>query len=186
MTPPRDAAAVSCQIASSGGRTRQRLLWAGRLDKQKRFDLLLKIAEAMPDIDFDCWGKAVLDAPPDVRNLPKNVTLHPPFGSFDELPLADSDGWLYTSAWDGLPTILIECAALGVPITASAVGGVPELIDEDTGWPVRSPGDVAAYVLAVREMLGDAQARTRKVQALQARVRERHSQGTYMAAIAAA
>jgi glycosyltransferase involved in cell wall biosynthesis len=186
MTSPPEAAPVSHQIASSGGRTRQRLLWAGRLDKQKRFDLVLRIAEAMPDIDFDCWGKAVLDAPPDVRNLPKNVTLHPPFASYDELPLADSDGWLYTSAWDGLPTILIECAALGVPITASAVGGVPELIDEDTGWPVRSPGEVAAYVLAVREMLGDAQARARKVQALQARVRERHSQGAYMAAIAAA
>lgn len=184
MTSQPEAAVVDRQIANSSTRARHRLLWAGRLDRQKRFDLVLKIAEAMPDVDFDCWGKAVLDAPPDVKNLPRNVRLHPPFASYEELPLAQSDGWLYTSAWDGLPTVLIECAALGVPITASAVGGVPELIDEDTGWPVRAPGEVQAYVHALREMLGDAQARTRKVKALQARVRERHSRGAYMAAIA--
>jgi glycosyltransferase involved in cell wall biosynthesis len=186
MTSQPEVAIVDRQIASSGTRKRRRLLWAGRLDKQKRFDLVLKIAEAMPDVDFDCWGKAVLDAPPDVKHLPKNVKLHPPFAAYDELPLAESDGWLYTSAWDGLPTILIECAALGVPITASAVGGVPELIDEGTGWPVRPPGDVQAYVRALREMLGDARGRARKVQALQARVRERHSRVAYLAAITAA
>jgi glycosyltransferase involved in cell wall biosynthesis len=186
MTSQPDEAIVDRQIVSSSMRMRRRLLWAGRLDRQKRFDLVLKIAEAMPDVDFDCWGKAVLDAAPNVKNLPKNVTLHHPFASYDELPLAESDGWLYTSAWDGLPTILIECAALGIPITASAVGGVPELIDESTGWPVRSPNEVQAYVCALRDMLGDSQARVRKVQALQARVRERHSRSAYMAAIAAA
>lgn len=185
MTSQPETAVVVRQVESSSTRQRSRLLWAGRLDKQKRFDLVLRIAEAMPDVDFDCWGKAVLDAPPDVKNLPKNLKLHAPFSDYDELPLADSDGWLYTSAWDGLPTILIECGALGVPITASAVGGVPELIDEQTGWPVRSPSDVDAYVRALRDMLGDAQARIRKVEALQARIRARHSRSAYMDAIAA-
>jgi glycosyltransferase involved in cell wall biosynthesis len=179
LTPLPLEPMVKLQIASRAGRPRPRLIWAGRFDRQKRFDILLQIAEQMPDVDFDCWGKAVLDAPPDFSRLPKNVRLNPPFASYDELPLANSDGWIYTSEWDGLPTILIEIAALGVPVTASAVGGVPELIDEDTGWPVRAPEDPKAYVAALREMLGDADLRASKVEALQARIRSRHVVAAY-------
>lgn len=171
--------AAALQIASKPSRERPRFLWAGRLDKQKRFDLLLEIAKLMPDADFECWGKAVLDAPPNTKNLPRNVTLHPPFTNYEELPLANSDGWIYTAAWDGLPTILIECAALGMPIVASAVGGVPELIDEETGWPVNSPNDPNAYVTALRDMLNDDGRRLRKVAALQNRIRTCHSQQSY-------
>ena len=170
---------VKLQVSGRSLRARARFLWAGRLDKQKRFDLLLQIAAQMPDVDFDCWGKAVLDAPPNLDNLPQNVRLHAPFTSYDELPLTDADGWIYTSAWDGLPTILIECAALGVPIAASAVGGVPELIDETTGWPVREHDDAQAYVSALRDMLRDDGARLAKVEALQQRVRTRHTPVAY-------
>ncbi|WP_296714958.1 glycosyltransferase family 4 protein [Rhodoblastus sp.] len=179
MTPVAEMPAVRPQVQSRPSRPRPLLLWAGRLDRQKRFDLLLTIAQSMPDVDFACWGKAVLDAPPDLTRLPPNVTMHGSFASFGELPLAASDGWIYTSAWDGLPTILIECAALGVPITASAVGGVPELIDEETGWPVREPEDPSAYVAALRDMLSDAGARIAKVHALQARIRSRHTPACY-------
>lgn len=179
ITPLPAQAMVELQESSRAKRQRPRLIWAGRLDRQKRFDLLLRIAEEMPEVDFDCWGKAVLDAPPNLSRLPKNIRLHPPFSSYDDLPLADSDGWIYTAEWDGLPTILIECAALGLPIVASAVGGVPELIDEETGWPVRAAGDPMAYVAALREMLGDSDLRIRKVEALRARVRERHVFAAY-------
>lgn len=171
------------QTASRPQRRRPRILWAGRLDRQKRFDLFVKIVAAMGDVDFDCWGKAVLDAPPDLAALPPNLTLHPPFAGYDDLPLADCDGWLYTSAWDGLPTILIELAALGMPITASAVGGVPELVDDRTGWPVRDVDDPAAYVAALRAMLADPADRRTRVAALVARVAERHSMAAYEATV---
>jgi glycosyltransferase involved in cell wall biosynthesis len=179
LTVVPETPVATLQLERRAARKRPRLLWAGRLDKQKRFDLFLQIAAAMPDVDFDCWGKAVLDPPPDLKSLPPNVTLHPPFSSYDQLPLANSDGWIYTSAWDGLPTILIEIAALGVPITASAVGGVPELIDDDTGWPVRDASDMDAYVTALREMLKDSDLRIGKAKALQARVRARHTKAAY-------
>jgi len=171
------------QLASKADRARPKLLWAGRFDKQKRFDLLIAIAREMPDIDFAAWGKAVLDKPPVMKKLPENLSLNAPFKSYDELPLAASDGWIYTSAWDGLPTILIECAALGVPIAASAVGGVPELIDETTGWPVRDADTVAAYVAAIREMLGDDTDKLARTRALQDRIRTRHAMETYKGSI---
>jgi glycosyltransferase involved in cell wall biosynthesis len=149
--------------------SRPRILWAGRLDRQKRFDLLIDIAAAMPDVDFLCWGKAVLDAPPNLSALPANVRMQGAFASFDDLPLGEAEGFLYTSAWDGLPTILIELGALGVPIVASAVGGVPELIDEACGWPV--PGDAGreAYVAALRDLLALPRRGTRAPRSCSAR-----------------
>lgn len=183
LTPAPDILVAEHQFLLDQHGRRPHVLWAGRLDRQKRFDLVAAIAEAMPDVDFSCWGKAVLDAPPDLSRLPRNVVINPPFASYDDLPLARSDGFLYTSAWDGLPTILIELGALGVPIVASAVGGVPELIDRETGWPVPGDSGPEAYVAALREMIGDPKARIARGKALQSRVRERHVMATYRAKI---
>lgn len=160
---------------------RKHILWAGRLDRQKRFDLVIEVARLMPDVDFSCWGKAVLDAAPDMSKLPANVTVNPPFSSYDDLPLSDCDGWFYTSEWDGLPTILIELGAYGMPIAASAVGGVPELVDETTGW--NFPGDAPASDIAstLHDMLDNPQARIDRATALQARVTERHGMADYTA-----
>ncbi len=41
--------------------SRKLVLWAGRLDRQKRFDLVQEIARRMPDIEFRCWGAALLE-----------------------------------------------------------------------------------------------------------------------------
>ena len=162
------------------------MLWAGRLDRQKRFDLVVSIAGAMPDVDFSCWGKAVLDAPPDLSGLPRNVKINEPFASYEELPFETADGWLYTSAWDGLPTILIELGALGTPIVASAVGGVPELIDAETGWPVAGDAGIQEYVRALRDMIDNPELRIAKARALQARVRKNHTMSAYKARLAQA
>jgi glycosyltransferase involved in cell wall biosynthesis len=169
--------------ASLAGR-RPRILWAGRLDRQKRFDLLIDIAAAMPDVDFLCWGKAVLDAPPNLSALPANVRMQGAFASFDDLPLGEAEGFLYTSAWDGLPTILIELGARGVPIVASAVGGVPELIDEACGWPV--PGDAGreAYVAALRDLLAHPQTRHARAAQLQRKIAAQHGWAGYAEAFA--
>ena len=126
-----------------------------------------------------CWGKAVLDQAPDMTRLPSNMTLMGVYTSLDELPLGDCDGWLYTSGWDGLPTILIEIAARGMPVVASAVGGVPELITPRTGWPVPADASAEDYVRALREMLAAPKARLARGQALLDLARSRHSAAQY-------
>lgn len=175
---------VPRQSASRAGRPRPRILWASRLDRQKRFDLVISIARALPDWDFLCWGAPLLEAPPDLSDMPANLTLNPPFSQLSDLPLADCDGWLYTAAWDGLPTLLIELARLGMPVVASAVGGVPELIDDTTGWPVRDVDDPAAYVAALQTMLALDTDRLSRAAALQARYAARHLPEGYARAVA--
>ncbi|HZN55852.1 MAG TPA: glycosyltransferase [Candidatus Polarisedimenticolaceae bacterium] len=54
---------------------------------------------------------------------------------------------------DGLPVALVEAMALGVPVVATAVSGIPELIAPGTGACV-PPDDPAALAAAIRDTLG--------------------------------
>jgi glycosyltransferase involved in cell wall biosynthesis len=161
------------------------VLWAGRLDRQKRFDLVLEIARLMPDVEFRCWGAALLDAPPDLSALPGNVRMQGSFDSFDELPLVEAGAWLYTALWEGMPTTIIELATRGVTMVASAVGGVPELIREDTGWPVAADATADGYVACLREALDTPAEAARRAEALQARVASIYNEQVYDAALGA-
>lgn len=49
--------------------------------------------------------------------------------------MSDLDGVLLTSSNEGAPVCLLEAAASGLPVVASSVGGVPEVVaHERTGW----------------------------------------------------
>jgi len=159
--------------------SRKLVLWGGRLDLQKRFDLVQDVARKMPDVEFRCWGAALLDAPPDLSASPANLKMQGSFDHFDELPLEDAGAWLFTGLWEGMPTTLIELAARGVPVVASAVGGVPELIRPDTGWPVPPEASTEDYVDALRSALSSPEEALRRAEVLQKRVAGAYSEKVY-------
>jgi glycosyltransferase involved in cell wall biosynthesis len=56
---------------------------------------------------------------------------------------------------EGLPNVLLESMAMGVPVVSSNIGGVPEIVfDGETGYMVK-PGDTLALVEAVRRIWED-------------------------------
>ena len=61
--------------------------------------------------------------------------------------------FLFTSEYEGLPNILLEIGALGLPIVGSAVGGVTEVLRPECGWAIPSSGSVEDYVDALRQAL---------------------------------
>lgn len=62
---------------------------------------------------------------------------------------------------DGLPTVLIEAMALGLPVVSTDVVGIPELVrDGETGLCV-AEGDPLALADAMERLLGDAALRQR-------------------------
>ncbi|MEZ0578842.1 glycosyltransferase family 4 protein [Nocardioides sp. MH1] len=163
-----------------------RVLWAGRFDRQKRFDLVVEVARLLPDVEIHAYGKPVLsdvDLHPD--DLPANIRLMGVYDGFDTLPLDEADLLLYTSAWDGIPNVVLEGAQSGLPIVASAVGGVPEVITPETGYPVTDVDEPAAYVDAIRTLLGDPGGATRRAATLRERVHRDFTVEQYRSAVAA-
>jgi glycosyltransferase involved in cell wall biosynthesis len=131
------------------------VLWAGRLDRQKRPDLLAQIARACLDypIRFHVYGSSVIEG--DRSPIPEgpNVEYHGPYDGFGSLPTERYDVFLYTSQWDGLPNVLLEAMAAHLPVVASAVGGVSELVvPGKTGFLVEPFDDVDGYVQALLEV----------------------------------
>ena len=64
-------------------------------------------------------------------------------GSRDDVPelMAAADALILSSLWEGLPGVVLEAMASELPVIATAVGGVPELVDDEvTGFLVK-PGD---------------------------------------------
>ena len=53
---------------------------------------------------------------------------------------------------EGLPIVLMEALALGRPVVATCVAGIPELVDEQCGWLVPA-GSRPALAAALREVL---------------------------------
>lgn len=163
-----------------------RVLWASRLDRQKRPDILIEIAQRSPDICFDVYGEAVL-GDEDTRTLfgsaPQNVVCRGPFDGLGTIDTSRYDCLLYTSEADGLPNILIEAAATALPVVAPAVGGIAELVTDDTGYLVSRHDDVDGHVAALRACLAHPQEARRRGLAASASVAQRHSWPRFIEAL---
>jgi glycosyltransferase involved in cell wall biosynthesis len=58
-----------------------------------------------------------------------------------------------TSHREGMPVSLMEAASCGVPAVATAVGGIPELIEDGVTGKLVPPSDCKALVIALERML---------------------------------
>lgn len=73
--------------------------------------------------------------------------------------MACGDILLVPSASEGLPRVVLEGSALQLPVIASAVGGIPEAVDEgETGFLIE-PGDAACLAARLAELAVDPRRR---------------------------
>lgn len=162
------------------------VLWAGRLDRQKRPDILFRIAQAIqnPSIHIDMFGSAVLDKF-DLTNqiLPANLTYCGGFNDFRGVARNGYDVYLLTSEWEGLPNTILEAIASGLIVVAPDVGGVREIIsNKRTGFLVKDYDNVAEYVNVLEEIIGlrDPEKIVKSGQRL---ISERHSEESFKKAV---
>ena len=138
------------QIADRG----KPILWSGRLANQKRPELLIAIAESMPDTQFVVYGPPG-DSETSHRisnNEIENIEYRGVYTHITDVDLSEFSLYLNTSAWEGLPTMIIQVMSAGLPVVTSSVGGISELVDETSGWVV-TDDEVGAYVARIRERM---------------------------------
>jgi glycosyltransferase involved in cell wall biosynthesis len=85
---------------------------------------------------------------------------------------------------EGLPVVIMEALALGVPVVTTAIAGIPELVDAECGWVIPA-GAVGALADAMQAVLATDPARLRAMGLVgRARVLERHDATRNAAALA--
>ena len=80
------------------------------------------------------------------------------------------DVFVLSSLREGSPNVLLEAMACGLPVIATRVGGVPELIDDEVEGLLIPPGDADALAGALRRLAGDPDLRFRLGKAARQRV----------------
>jgi len=155
------------------------ILWAGRLDRQKRPDLLLNIAKKIPEATFYIYGEPLLESQKEIIEeliSLKNVKMKGAFNGVETLPFDTHTLFLYTSQWDGIPTIIISAALSGIPIVASSVGGIEEVIKNDRGFLINDIEDIDAYVKSIKTIFNEQEKALIKAQNAQKYVKNNHTQ----------
>jgi glycosyltransferase involved in cell wall biosynthesis len=75
--------------------------------------------------------------------------------------LAAADVAVLPSAWENFPHAAVEALALGTPVVATRVGGVPEIVIDGVNGLLVEPNDAAAFAAALARMLDDDALRAR-------------------------
>jgi glycosyltransferase involved in cell wall biosynthesis len=160
----------------------RRLVCVARLNAQKGLPLLIEAMGRLamePDFTLDIIGdgeqRAAIEAQIAQAGQGDRIRLlgwRAPQEVLHEL--AQARAFVLPSFAEGLPVVLMEALALGRPVIATAIAGIPELVDAENGWLVPS-GSAEALAEAMREALRAPPARLCQMGAIgRARVHARH------------
>jgi len=149
-----------------------RLVTAAILEHRKGIDVLLDARAAMQrPAQLDVFGDGSLrhELEDQARRLGISVRFH---GFVDDLGdrLLELDVFVLPTRADNLPVAILEAMAVGLPVVATRVGGVPELVlDGETGYLV-DPDDPRGLAHVLDAVIADPTRHRRLGEAGAARV----------------
>jgi glycosyltransferase involved in cell wall biosynthesis len=158
--PPREALRDELDLQ------RPTLAFAGRLGPQKALGVALEALAGVPDVDLVVAGDGPERSRLEQRAQELELEARVRFvgaltrGSVLRLFRA-ADAALLSSAWENLPHTLLEALAVGTPVIATAVGGVPEVLRDGANGLLVPAGDPEALADAIRRLIGDDDLRVR-------------------------
>lgn len=177
-----DAPSADSPSPSHGASSEIILGTAGRLIALKGIEYLLQAAAALQS-EFPGIRVEIAGAGPQREKLEETVAQIGLAGRVKFLGWVDDVQWVLPR-WDvfvmpsleeGFPIAALDAMAAGLPVIASSVGGIPELVvDGETGWLV-PPADVATLVSRLRPLLCDPEQRQSMGAAGRDRVRDHFS-----------
>ncbi len=152
--PAADAGEVRARFGVPA--TAPLVVCVGRLVSQKHHDLAIAAMAEVPGAALLVVGAGPLDgelrAAAERAGVGDRVVLT---GARDDARaiLGAADVAVLASHWEGLPLVALEAFAAGVPLVATAVRGVRELVTDQAR--LVPPGDPATLATAIREVLAD-------------------------------
>jgi glycosyltransferase involved in cell wall biosynthesis len=140
------------------------LAFAGRLGPQKGLDVALAALASVPEVTLAIAGdgpdRAALEQRAVELGLIQRVRFLGPLPREGVLRLfGAADASLLPSAWENFPHTVVEALAVGTPVIASAVGGVPEVVRDDENGLLVPPGNPDALAEAIRRFFADIELR---------------------------
>jgi glycosyltransferase involved in cell wall biosynthesis len=140
------------------------LVFAGRLGPQKALGTAFEALAAVPDVTLAVAGdgpdRGALERRADELELGRRVSFLGSVSREQVLRLfRAADAAVLPSAWENFPHTVVEALAVGCPVIATAVGGVPEVVRDGENGLLVSPGDPSALAAAIARYFGDAQLR---------------------------
>ncbi|HVM62079.1 MAG TPA: glycosyltransferase family 4 protein [Verrucomicrobiae bacterium] len=159
-----------------------RILYVGSLESRKGLDILLEalkqVLQTRPDTILTVVGGG---DPSPYQQLAERLGIAPHvrflgFQSAEQIARHHLDNQMFVlpSANENSPNTLAEAMVSGMPVLATAVGGIPSMVEHgQSGWLVPAR-DSAALANAILQLLQNPEQRTRLGQAARLRARDRH------------
>lgn len=139
-----------------------RFIFVGRLEANKGVSYLCEAFAEVEGAHLTIVGSGPLEAELKARFTNPNIEFA---GRLDDRELFEryrrSDCFVFASLYEGMPTVILEAMACGLPVIATNIGAVATMVGPDNGFVVE-PGSRAQLADAVAAFLRlQADARTR-------------------------
>lgn len=130
--------------------------WVGRIEPVKDLHTLIEAVAKVPGLWLIVagWGSEESQ----LENWAEEANISDRFRKLG--PIEDStaflnsvDGFCLTSLWEGMPLALLEAMAAGLPVVATPVGGVTEMIEDGRNGFLAPPQDPAAVAGSIATAL---------------------------------
>lgn len=161
---------------------RRRVIMVANLRPEKGHDLLItaaaRVVRQFPDAHFTLVGdgpaRGALGAQIAAHELEHAFAL---LGERDDVPalLAQADIAVLPSRTESMPNAVLEAMAAGLPVIATHVGGIPDIIDHMRTGLLIPPENPAALADQIAALMADAALAARLGAAARAEVRARFS-----------
>ena len=156
-------------------------LAVGRLIEQKDHATLLRafasVRERNPDARLSILGGGPLEA--ETRALAASLELSDAVALPGRTEIRDwlerADVFVHTSRWEGFGIVLLEAMLAGLPIVATRVSAVPEVVVHGETGSLVEAGDVAGVARELSALLDDPELRSRLGKAAEERARTEFS-----------
>jgi glycosyltransferase involved in cell wall biosynthesis len=144
--------------------------FAGRLMAAKALDVALEALCLLPEAALLVAGegpdRTAIERQRAALGLEQRVTLLGSRSRVEVLRMLRAvDAALLSSRWENFPHVVVEALAVGTPVIATAVGGVPEVVRDGENGLLVPPNDAPALAEAIRRLIGEAGLRERLARA---------------------